>query len=240
MVGTVTLALILSACGVIGSGDDEGTVAPGGGWVTDAAVPTEPSGGAAPAGEPGRVADESRMSATQIGATHVVTYRPYLDDGSLAPGFSELGNGDSLWLCSPWRDHFSCRQDGYPEVVSYFCSTDGLTAWCPSDRDETLFTRIDNIRVLESRDESMQVTGQVPIRVELADGLKYKFMADTRVTRPDATIVYKSQSPDALWAPRGRSAIDTSTGAWTAYRAPSSGSAGPLEPVDVMRAVLIA
>lgn len=246
MIGAAAVALVLSACGGFGAdgnggaaaasgGGDSGT---GSGWVTDAAEPAEV---AAPKDTSEAPAEESWMKTTLAGGTEVVTYRPYLDDGSLAPGFDELDTGDGLWLCSPWRDHFySCSQDGYPEMAIYFCSTDGRTAWCPSDRSETQFSRYNRIRVLDAPDETAQLVDPAPYRVELGDGLMYRLMPDTVQAGSDAAIQYKSQSPDALWAPTGRSAIDTSSGTWTAYRAPSSGSAVPPEPVAVTRAVIFA
>ena len=239
------VALALSACGGIGQGSDDGAdTAAASGWVSDtsASAEAEPAPATADASEGTSEgsSDESRMTTTMVGNTELVTYRPYLDDGSLAPGFDEHASGNSPWTCRPWRDSFhACRQDGYEDsVVVYFCSTDGTTAWCPTPMSETIFSRMDNIDVLDERETTMQVINPAPVRLTVGDMADYNFAAAPEMQRPDATVQYRTQDPVPLWAPTGRSAVDTSNGTWSVHRAPD-GSRAPFESVPVTRAVLL-
>ena len=249
--GLAALVILVSACGVIDRGlaglrSDTGASASGeeagatGGWVTDAAAPAEAGPGAASGSASETASEDSRMTATRVGNTEIVTYRPYLDDGSLAPGFDEHASGDSPWACRPWREGFhSCRQVGFEDfVVTYFCSTNGSTAWCPSAMSETTFSRIDNVQVFDGREPTMQVIDPAPARIEIAGMSDYVFALTDQGARTDATVQYATQDPVPLWAPTGRSAIDSTGGSWSAYRAPRDDPRAPLEPVPVKRAVL--
>lgn len=239
------LALVLSACGGVGTGSDNGEE-PGsaGGWVSDKTA----SAGADPAaataensqGTSEGSAEESRMTTTLVGDTEVVTYRPYLDDGSLAPGFDEHASSDALVDCHPWRDDFyACHQAEFGDsTIVYFCSTNGTTAWCPTPMAETIFSRMDNIRVLDEPETTMQVIDPAPVRLKVEGVDDYNFAASPEMERPDATVQYRTQGPVPLWAPAGRSAIDTGNGTWTVYRAPS-GSQASFESVPVARAVVL-
>lgn len=239
------LALVLSACGGVGTGSDNGEE-PGaaGGWVSDktASAGADPAAATADNSQDTSEgsAEESRMTTTLVGDTEVVTYRPYLDDGSLAPGFDEHASDNSPWVCRPWHDRFhACRQVGYEDsVVVYFCSTNGTTAWCPSPMAETIFSRMDNIRVLDEPETTMQVIDPAPVRLKVEGMDYYNFAASPEMERPDATVHYRTQGPVPLWAPTGRSAIDAGNGTWTVYRA-SSGSQTPFESLPVARAVVL-
>lgn len=239
------VALMLSACGGIGESSDDG-VEPGapGGWVSDTSASAESEPAAAPEDSSEDTSEasseESRMTTTMIGDTEVVTYRPYQDDGSLAPGFDENETNDSLVVCRPWRDDFyACHQADYGNVaVDFFCSTDGSSAWCPSAMSETIFSRADNIRVLDEPETTMQALDPAPVRLTVEGMSEYVLAPAPEMERTDATVQYRTQGPVPLWAPTGRSAIDASNGTWTVYRAPGSSQA-PFESVPVTRAVVL-
>ena len=138
-------------------------------------------------------------------------------------------------MCQRWRgDFYSCYQDEFPDAKSYFCSTNGETAWCATARGGRYYARHNNIRVIEGRDTSLRMIDPLPVWVSVKEtGATYYFQGRADIDRPDATPVYLSQGEGALWAPTGQSAFDTSGEFWTGYHAPAHGTTPPLRPLEL-------
>ena len=80
--------------------------------------------------------------------------------------------------------------------------------------------------------------GPMPVYVELADGDICRFMHQLGNGRSDAREYYICTTglDNWLWAPYGSDLFVTGGGTWTARRG-LSGDYGPLQPVQVARAV---
>lgn len=177
-----------------------------------------------------------RQDSRMVGQTEIMVYTPFQEDGTLSSEFEEIGPGDDdLWVCQRWRgDFYSCYQDEFPDAKSYFCSTNGETAWCATPRGGRYYARHNNIRVIEGRDTSLRMIDPLPVWVSVkGTGATYYFQGRADIDRPDATPVYLSQGEGALWAPTGQSAFDTSGEFWTGYHAPAHGTTPPLRPLEL-------
>lgn len=197
-----------------------------------------PGTGASGTSGSGSGPEGSRKTTTQSGQTEIVTYRPYLDDGSLAPGFEVSDGEDSTWGCAPLDDMFRCGRM-YTDQAVYFCSTDNRDAWCPGrgSTAEPAFTRFANIELYDGGFDPKPSKGPVPAYVDLASGQRCWFGTPPGNPRTDAQHYYSCEGSDysLLWGRNDQSVFDTSGDTWTSLKAPMSTQ--PFDSVRVVRAV---
>ena len=184
----------------------------------------------------GASSDEPRRSTTMVGDTEVVTYRPYLDDGSLAPGFEVRDEMQFEWVCgeSP-EGFFKCGQ-AYTDWSKEFCSTDGESVWCLAheDSDEPRFVRHPFGGENSNSYNPRPAAGPLPVYVELADGSQCRLGFEPGNMRTGATHFYVCGDAENLWAKDGQG-VFTTDGTWTSLKGEMDNS--PLETVQVARAV---
>ena len=191
-----------------------------------------PDAGDASPGE----AEETRMRATRVGDTHIVTYRPFLGDGSLAPGFEVRDEMRFPWLCDPSPEQFLTCGQAHTGMAVDFCSTDGEVVWCPDHEGsgEPRFVRAPYGGAAGSGYSPRPATGPIPVYVDLANGERCRFGIEPGNPRTDAEHYYSCRSYERLWAKNGRG-VFTTDGTWTSLK--SEIGTTPFETVKVSRAV---
>lgn len=182
--------------------------------------------------------EESRMTTTRSGATEIVTYRPYLEDGSLAPGFVARDEEQFPWRCRPSPEGFmTCGQE-YTDMSVDFCSTDGEIVWCPDFRGSGAprFTRARYGGDIGSNYSPRPAAGPTPAHVDLTGGGSCSLMIVPGNPRTDAEHFYSCGDYELLWARNGRG-VFTTDGTWTSLKAAMG--TGSFETVQVDRAIFV-
>lgn len=206
------------------------------GVVVEVRPPGGGSGGSSETTE-ARAADDGSGKATKkSGETELVTYRPYLDDGSLAPGFEVRDELQFPWICSDSPEGFlTCGQEHTGMAVEY-CSTDGEYVWCPDYQGsgEPNFVRALYGSSQPASGSRRPDSGPLPVYVDLSNGQRCRFGLVPGNLNPSADHFYSCDDYERLWAENGEG-VFTTDGTWTSLKA-SVGST-PLQPVQVVRAV---
>lgn len=166
------------------------------------------------------------------GSTEIVTIRPYLEDGSLAPEFEDdLVTQTGSYGCRPEGDFHSCGSWATDEAIP-FCSVAGTRAWCP--RFDSGFQLLTDIELTRSNYDGWPEQGPVPFRITLADGQTCTYGTLLGGGRTGYTARYGCADDDWLWMPEGGTVVDTTSGTWTAQKGPMmSGSLSTVEIAEV-------
>ena len=182
--------------------------------------------------------EKSTMTTTMSGDTEIVTYRPYLDDGSLAPGFKTHDEEQFPWLCGPSPEGFQTCGQAHTGMAVDFCSTDGETVWCPQFQGAGLprFVRAPYGGVSGNSYSPRPAVGPIPAHVDLTNGRSCPFMIVPGNPRSDAEHYYSCNDYELLWAENG-SGVFTTDGTWTSLK--SEMGTGPFETVQVERAIFV-
>ena len=194
------------------------------------------SGGARETSEASAADGGSGTATVKSGETELVTYRPYLDGGLLAPGFQVRDELQFPWACQDSPEGFlTCGQERTDMAVEY-CSTDGEYVWCPDYQGsgEPSFVRAMYGGSNPASSPSRPDAGPLPVYVDLSDGQRCRFGIVPGNPNPNAEHFYSCDDYERLWAENGE-AMFTTNGTWAALKANIGSS--QLRPVQVVRAV---
>lgn len=198
-----------------------------------------PGTGASGTSGSGSGSEGSRKTTTQSGQTEIVTYRPYLDDGSLAPQMPLHSRDSQSFGCQVSGEFYSCGQ--YATDASLFlCSVN------PQDRPVCPVIYNGELRFVEgglvqmlppSGYKTLPTSGPVPMRVYLQDGLECRIGFQPGGGRAGYRTAYTCQDGSKIWHRDGGAGFDTSGGTWTARIGDMNGAG--LSTVSISRVEIL-
>ncbi|OZG29375.1 hypothetical protein BH683_009325 [Williamsia sp. 1138] len=171
------------------------------------------------------------LPATQAkpAGTEVVDIRPYQADGALTPEYAATAiTGTKPWGCrsaaSTFGDPglFTCGQY-QTDYIIYMCSFAGGRSLCPDSKSspEALRFLSNPATPNPASTSDTPIPAPHPLAVQIADGTVCWYGIRFGGPEADGTrVMYLCGQDNYLFAPNGRSALDTSTPTWTALYGP--------------------
>ncbi|WP_168176627.1 VWA domain-containing protein [Williamsia sp. 1135] len=172
--------------------------------------------------------------------TEVIDIRPYQADGTLTPEYAATAiTGPKQWGCrsaaSSFGDPglFTCGQY-QTDYIIYMCSFAGGRSLCPDSKTSPEALRFLSNPATQNPASSSDtpIPAPHPLAVQIADGTVCWYGIRFGGRETDGTrVMYLCGQNNYLFAPNGRSALDTSSPTWTA----SYGPGGQKTTVDVTK-----
>lgn len=190
-------------------------------------------------GATGSGSGDTRESTTMSGQTEIVTYRPYMDDGSLHPQFP-IERGDSWeYACRESGEFHTCGRN-YTDESLFLCSINpDNRAVCPTFAyGELRFVLSGPVQMMSTNGfEILPTSGPVPVRVYLENDLQCRIGFVPGGGRTGYSTGYQCGDGSKLWHRQGTAAFDTSGRTWTAQN--GNMHASDLRTLSVKRVEII-